>query len=437
MRNIFLILFLSIFWTFYSQSEQPVVYISGKVLDLENFPIPNVTVSFKNKLTKTSENGSFLIPVNEIKSIDIDFKHSGFKKYKLSVSSRKLRRNVNDTLFLPSINLYNLLLDEFSVIANKIDTVYGSDRFSVEDFEMVNDGHMLLLSYEKTLRKESKILLLDKNQQLLHTHVVPGQSIRLFKDYSGQSYVITIDKVFQINISNINRIELTVMNNDVFYDYCYRIIDTINDDYLYSNFNELYPAIKFYSSRKVDSTHSLIKEVKDDFMMELYRAQYKYVSGRDKLWAYRKEQQTGIDKEIWVGASVFTNDILYKPIYAPLFVKNDSIYLFDHYQNYIFNYNSAIELLDSIPITYHLKSKNEKWSQPLIQDEKEKDIFVLFNSGGFYIIKKIDNGKVNKGFKLTNRYVENIKIYDGYVYYVYRPYESIQKKFIYKEKIPR
>ena len=94
-------------------------------------------------------------------------------------------------------------------------------------------------------------------------------------------------------------------------------------------------------------------------------------------------------------------------------------------------------MLDSIPITYHLKSKNEKWSQPLIQDEKEKDIFVLFNSGGFYIIKKIDNGKVNKGFKLTNRYVENIKIYDGYVYYVYRPYESIQKKFIYKEKIPR
>ena len=436
MRNIFLILFLSIFWVFYSQS-QPVLYISGKVLDLENFPIPNVTVSFKNKLTKTSENGSFLIPVNEIKSIDIDFKHSGFKKYKLSVSSRKLRRNVNDTLFLPSIKLYNLLLDEFSVIANKIDTVYGSDRFSVEDFEMVNQGQMLLLSYEKTLRKESKILLLDNNQQLLHTHVVPGQSIRLFKDYSGQSYVITIDKVFQINVSNVNRIELTAINNDVFYDYCYRIIDTISDDYLYSNFNELYPAIKFYSSSKIDSTHSLIKEVKDDFMMELYRAQYKYVSGRDKLWAYRKEQQTGIDKEIWVGASVFTNDILYKPIYAPLFVKNDSIYLFDHYQNYIYSYNSAIELLDSIPITYHLKSKNEKWSQPLIQDEKEKDIFVLFNSGGFYIIKKIDNGKVNKGFKLTNRYVENIKIYDGYVYYVYRPYESIQKKFIYKEKITR
>ena len=61
----------------------------------------------------------------------------------------------------------------------------------------------------------------------------------------------------------------------------------------------------------------------DDFMMELYRAQYKYVSGRDKLWAFRKEQETGIDKEIWIGASVFTKDILFRPIYAALFVFND------------------------------------------------------------------------------------------------------------------
>ena len=71
-------------------------------------------------------------------------------------------------------------------------------------------------------------------------------------------------KVFQINVSKTNRIELIAINNDVFYDYYYRIIDTISNVYLYSNFNELYPAIKFFSSSKLDSTHSLIKEVKDE-----------------------------------------------------------------------------------------------------------------------------------------------------------------------------
>ena len=109
--------------------------------------------------------------------------------------------------------------------------------------------------------------------------------------------------------------------------------------------------------------------------------------------------------------------------------------MFDHYQNYIYNFNSAIELVDSIPINYHFKSKKEKWSQPLIQDENDKNIFAVFNTGGYYVLKEIELGKVSQGFKLSNRYVEKIKIYNGYVYYVYRPYESLQKKFIYKEKI--
>ena len=160
-----------------------------------------------------------------------------------------------------------------------------------------------------------------------------------------------------------------------FYDFIYRVIDTVGSYYLYSNFNELYPAIKFYGLNTQDSSHQLIKEVKDDFMMELYRAQYKYVSGRDKLWAFRKEQETGVDKEIWIGAAVFTNDILYKPVYAPLLVYYDTLLIFDHYKDLLFCYDSEFNLLNSIAISYHKKVKKQKWSQPLIQDLKTQNIF--------------------------------------------------------------
>ena len=434
MRNSFLFFFL-IFFSAFNAQDISLVSITGYVLDVDNVPIPNVSVSVNDQKTKTNENGKFLLSITEIENVEIQFKHTGFKSHELRIYSRKLKKQLNDTLYLSAVKLDNLMLKEFSITANKIDTVYGSKRFSVEDFEIISDGQMVVLSYEKTLKKESKILLLDEKQQLIHTHVVPGKSIRLFKDYSGVSYVITKDKVFQIDLLLKDRIRLISIDDELFYDYNYRIIDTLGNNYLYSNFNELYPAIKFYSSNNTDSSTLLIKEVKDDFMMELYRAQYKYVSGRDKLWAYRKEQKTGIDKEIWIGASVFTNDILYKPIYAPLFVRNNSILLFDHYENYIYEFNSSIEQVDSIPINYHFKSKKEKWSQPLIQDEYDKNIYAVFNTGGYYVLKEIDRQKVNKGFKLSNRYVEKIKIYNGYVYYVYRPYESLQKKFIYKEKL--
>ena len=431
-------LFLNIVFSFGQEQREFVLF--GKVFDgsgKEKVPIPDVKVKIGEQVIGTNRNGEFQIKIHYELELSVEFSHVGFKSYSQRLTDKIVKKKiVGDTLYWNNIFLLEKTLVGMTVLSHKVDTVFGSTRYSVEDYSFLPEEKLLLLAYEKTLDKQAQLLLTDSKQALIDTYTIPSRALHLYRDYAANNYVVCEDKIYRINIRG-EQIHLLSISDEDFYGFHHRVIDTIGNKYYYSNYNELYPAVKFYVTERNDTTHTELYEVKDDFMMELYRAQYKYVSGRDKLWAYRKEQQTGIDKEIWVGASVFTNDILYKPIYAPLFVKNDSIYLFDHYQNYIFNYNSAIELLDSIPITYHLKSKNEKWSQPLIQDEKEKDIFVLFNSGGFYIIKKIDNGKVNKGFKLTNRYVENIKIYDGYVYYVYRPYESIQKKFIYKEKIPR
>jgi hypothetical protein len=236
MRNSFLIFYLIFFFACNAQ-ETPVIYISGNVLDLENVPIPEVSVSVNDKRTKTNKDGKYLLSISKIENIEIQFKHSGFKSNNLRISSRKIKKHLNDTLYLSAVNLYSIMLQEFSVTANKIDTVYGSERFSVEDFELTSSGKMILLSYEKTLKKESRILLLDENQQLIHTHLVPGLSIRLFKDYSGNTYVITNNKVFRINISLKDKIQLISIENDDFYDYTYRIIDSLANNYLYSNFN--------------------------------------------------------------------------------------------------------------------------------------------------------------------------------------------------------
>ena len=38
-------------------------------------------------------------------------------------------------------------------------------------------------------------------------------------------------------------------------------------------------------------------------------------------------------------------------------------------------------------------------------------------------------------FKMFHRYPENLVIKDGEVFYIYRPFESPQKKFLYSEDI--
>jgi hypothetical protein len=45
------------------------------------------------------------------------------------------------------------------------------------------------------------------------------------------------------------------------------------------------------------------------------------------------------------------------------------------------------------------------------------------------------NGKVEGVHKFVNITADRIKIKDGYAYYIYRPFESTQEKFLYREVI--
>ena len=37
--------------------------------------------------------------------------------------------------------------------------------------------------------------------------------------------------------------------------------------------------------------------------------------------------------------------------------------------------------------------------------------------------------------RITYEYPEKLQVYGGYAYYIYRPFESLQKKSIYRERV--
>lgn len=418
--------------------------VKGTISDFadDQAVIPDVkiyTSNNPNKTVVTKENGTYSIIVNVKNENDtIFFSHSGFENtYKVITPEivGKLKRK-GKTHYQYDISLNYYVIKDYNFVAKKVDTVFGSEKVSVEDFIILPDERMLLLVYEKTMKKGSQILLTNNNQEEINTAFVPGDAAYLYTDFAGTNYVVCQTKVLQINIVKEDIRFLDVTQED-FFGYYQRVIDTIGENYYYSNFNNLYPAVKFIVTERNDSSHMELLEVKDEFMMELYRAQYKYVSGRDKLWAYRKEQETGIDKEIWIGAASFTHDILYKPVYAPLFVKKDTVHIFDQYKSYLYKFDQHHDQVDSVKINYYKRVNKEKWEQPLLKDGRTNDIFALYDKGGYNYLKMIDcqKGTTSEGFKLSNRFVEQIKILDGHVYYIYRPYESPQKKFLYKEKL--
>ncbi len=178
--------------------------------------------------------------------------------------------------------------------------------------------------------------------------------------------------------------------------------------------------------------------VEDKLMMELYRSEYKWVDVRTKLWAKNKELATGIDAEIWVGANYFTQSIYYKELYAPLFHRNDSLFVFDYYKDMLYTYDRTGEALDSIGIYHHYNPRSSGWKKQLLQDRKTGEIYAVFDRAGYSYLGRVNtrSGIISEQVKLKYRYVDKIQVHGNFVYYIYRPFESAQKRYLYRERLP-
>lgn len=314
--------------------------------------------------------------------------------------------------------------------------VYQSKTYSVADFEILPQGEVLLLLYPKTLKKGSELAVLS-GEKIVSKFELPDKPVELVRDFRRNPHVVCETGVFGVHRSG-EGVGISTLDKDYFLKYVMPIVDTSYSKLYFSNFNKFYPAFDYKIYDQLDSTYSNILEIKDDLMMELYRSEYKWVDVRTKLWAREKEQETGIDKEIWIGANYFTQSVYYKELYAPMFKKNDSIYVFDYYKDRLFTFNLKGEKVDSVSIYHHYEPKKTGWRKKLVQDIENGNIYALCEKDGICSLRQVDlkSGNLGPDIVFEHRYIDKIAVSGGMAYYVYRPFESAQKKFLYRAKLP-
>lgn len=361
-------------------------------------------------------------------------------KYGELSSKRKIpTKNVEDTITFRFEMEFIRVQDQEEVIvtAPGIPMVYfKSNQLSVADFEVMKSGEMLLLTYPKRLNKGNELLVYD-GKNINRRFSVPDVAEELVLDYRGNPHVVCKKNVYGVILQKQD-IKLSSLDKGYFMKYLAPILDSNKTKIYFSNFNKDYPAFDYFTYDQLDSSYSKILKIQDDLMMELYRSEYKWVDVRTKLWAKNLELQTGVDAEIYVGANYFTQSPYYKELYAPLFHRNDSLFVFDYYKDKLRTYNQLGEPLDSVSIYHHYDKRRTGWESKLIQDSKTGEIYSLYDRAGFAYLGRIDvkTGSISEKVKLEYRFVEKIAIHNNFVYYIYRPFESPQKKYLYMERLP-
>lgn len=439
MRIILSILLLLIIPTAFAQSEAVAVL---ELIDSKSYEVVrNAKVEWVvNDSTFVNYSDGYGRSYLNIKNgTDIKWNLSHYKYEDLIVKRKLSSKNKLDTVRYEVKLKYvrTQSVGEMVVTAPGVPTtVYGSEREHVSDFEILKNGDLLLLTYPKQLKKGSELLIYDgKNVQ--NRFKIPYKAEELIHDFRGNAHVVCESDVIGVHVDD-SKVSISALDLAYYMKYIAPIVDTNKSNMYFSTFNKDYPAFDYFLYDQLDSTYSKILEIKDDLMMELFRSEIKWVDVRTRIWAKNKELQTGIDAETWVGANYFTQSVYYKELYSPLFHRNDTLFVFDYYKDKLRTYDKEGQIIDSVSIYHHYDKRKTGWKKNLVQDRKTGQIYGVYERAGYTYIGWIDTetGEIKEQVKLKHRYIHNVAIQNNQVYYVYRPYESIQKKFLYKEGLP-
>lgn len=392
----------------------------------------HVKVHLRNIITKSNTQGNYQITFQKKERISLIFSHTSYQiNYELvSTNKDTLHLNIKLKLKTESLPVYNFNTD------GAPETVFKSAKISIADYEFYQDKFLFLV-YGKRLNKDSEIYLVDEQENIISKHFVPGEPVELYSDYMGNVNLICKTAIYRIGVQN-NKVSIYELPLDEFNQLIKPIVDTLEGSIIFSDFLKQFPRFKYYAFNPKDTSVAIIKEVTHKDMAWKYDFEYHYLSNAEKQFAKRMAKRLqGYDKyDVAAHMTGFSNDFLFEEVYAPLFVINDTINIFDHYEDKIWKFVDDTIEIDSIPFDYHKPQKKSEWKRQLIMDEVNGKIYGVFLKNGYYYLKQIDHntGEVIEEKKLYYQFVDKLKIKDGFIYYTYKPRETLQKLFLYREK---
>jgi hypothetical protein len=444
-----LFLFICVLCAFTSSKAQNTCVIKGRIIDKDlASPVARAHIKVVGTQEGAYSNikGEFELKVNCNTAVKLEISSINYLTAKKTFSINEVQKSPIEVDIKLEFNIYEIPGAE---VFDTPDTVYANTEYHVADFAFAHNGGMLLLAYgkEKRWKRQEQqsttiydnccLIWLDsleneKDQYLLHS-----ECLGFYVDYMDDIFLKTTEREYRVDILN-DKLSLLPVSAEEFHGYVEPVIDSIGEFVYVTNYNPDFPAFEYYGINKSDSSFHHLHYVVDEPLMEMFRSEYKYLDPRGKLEAFRYEVLHGIDKEVVAAyMSGFAQTNYYEPLYAPFFVWKDTVMIFDHYHDKMFKFDRYNEVIDSVAISYHRDVRRSEWQKKMTQDEVTGDIYGVFKRNGSYFLQKIDTetGNTEECFKLTHRYTDSIRIRDGWAYYVYRPFESPQKKFLYKEAI--
>ena len=386
--------------------------LRGVIYDsTDNKAIANVAIKNKNGnvIATTNNNGRFrLEPLNFPYTIEVS--HISYQSKKITFTKAcdslkiSLSQKTND-------------LPAFAYKTNKPEAITKDKPIFIWDYTFQGKDIILLAYKNKNVLHPALYLLNENGDSLYSTDVKQAQN--LITDGLYNNHLLTRSMAFQIlyDSSNFklqypNTIEDFHKNIDPFVAAC-------NDHYFFKQYYYNKQLLIYYDYNKANDSATEFASIEDAKGKRMFR---------DFPRMIRSKGFNENDLR-------FETEIMYKPVYAPLFVLKDTIFIFNHQSGNIETYRNQGKPIKETAITYQ---NDEDWAKQLIVDYTTKDVYAVFKKKNSISLGKIDlkTGKIAGKTTIPDLiFIEKIQINNGDVYFLYKNFINDDFKRLYKMKL--
>jgi hypothetical protein len=327
------------------------------------------------------------------------------------------------------------------------DTAWGSKIYHVEDYCFVRDGIALLVyGNEKRWKRagEGKMKMLDQCALVVSTPTGDRTFQLQHHHYALRAVADTVaflwndEEAFALLPQHPQSWELATLPVDTFYTAIQPVRFTTRHGVAFTDYRSDFPEASFFLRLGNLKKDTLLLTVRDEWTMEIMRSEFKYLSGPDKVIAAQMEEDHGIDKEI-VAAYMrgFQQSNYWRPLGTRWKPMGEGHGLLDpHHQRFYHWTNGVGEAAVYALQPEAIAERGWKWTGDF-EWLDEEHVLLFFQKGSQTAVWQVipSTGAVKMKTILHMPFAEKIRYHDGKVYYIWRPFESQQKRFLYSERI--
>lgn len=413
-----------------SAYSQDVVVI-GTISNEQNLRVTGAEVRLGQLNVKSNPKGMFSIRVNKFPA-QLTVKHRLYADY-LEVIRAPI--NKQDTIFL-DVTLENKAteLDEVTVSASKAIWAYQKKNTYIIDFAL-KENEILLVCRENHryfLRR------LDSIGEKIIDVQIKKNPVGLFEDCTGGTHLVYPDSIFELKLIGNSLAMLSGNSYIETMEILSPCVISSTDNFIVKKLgphNKLVEYVKIDRNTKkpnllyTTSDRQLMRAL-DDYALENEIP----VSLSNPNYKRGPQINTLTDKQKWDNQQ-FYNQVLKRPLYAPIFEINDSVFVFDHFKDSAMVFTLSGKHIRSFQISYHYF---ENWKSELLINEEKTKLYARYEVDGLVTLRQINpsTGKVIN-LEILEKHIHpmRIQVRDNYAYYLYKHYLDNSIHYLYKQHL--